>query len=102
MTNKRLRKELLEGFEALAAIGIVDGATMREFRGDLLDPVPHFSPDDIRELREAFGLSQAVFATLLNVSLSTMQKWEQGQKDPGAPAHKLLNIVKQYGLEVLI
>ncbi|MEZ4754035.1 MAG: helix-turn-helix domain-containing protein [Bdellovibrionota bacterium] len=102
MANKRLRKELLEGFDALAAIGIVDGATMREFRADLLDTVPNFSPSDIRNLRESFNLSQGVFAALLNVSVSTIQKWEQGQKDPGAPAHKLLQIVKENGIRILV
>lgn len=102
MNNKRLRKELLEGFEALASIGLVDGATMREFREELIDPVPVFSPEEIRNLREAFGISQAVFAALLNVSVSTIQKWEQGQKDPGALAHKMLKIVKDNGLRILI
>ena len=38
MANKRLRQELIEGMEALAEIGAVDGATMRDFREDLLSP----------------------------------------------------------------
>lgn len=88
--------------EALAQIGAVDGATMRDFRDDLLSPPPAYSPDGIREIRESFGVSQAIFAALLNVSLSTVQKWEQGQKAPSAPAYKLLDIVKQNGLSILV
>lgn len=102
MANKRLRQELVEGMEALAEIGAVDGATMRDFRDDLLSPPPAYSPDGIREIRESFGVSQAVFAALMNVSLSTVQKWEQGQKAPSAPAYKLLEIVKQNGLSILV
>lgn len=102
MANKRLRQELVEGMEALAEIGAVDGATMRDFREDLLSPPPAYSPDGIREIRESFGVSQAVFAALMNVSLSTVQKWEQGQKAPSAPAYKLLEIVKQNGLSILV
>ncbi|MCI5065387.1 hypothetical protein MRY87_06650 [bacterium] len=58
--------------EALAELGAVDGATMRDFRDDLLSPPPAYSPDGIREIRESFGVSQAVFAALMNVSLSTV------------------------------
>ena len=102
MAHQRLRQELIEGMESLAQIGAVDGATMREFRSDLLAPPPAFSAHAIRKIRESFGVSQAVFAALLNVSLSTVQKWEQGQKAPSAPAYKLLDIVRQKGLSILV
>lgn len=102
MVNKRLRRDLVEGMRGLARIGAIDGATLREFREDLLVPPPVYSPETIRELRESFGVSQAVFAALMNVSLSTVQKWEQGQKVPGATACKLLDVVKRNGLEILV
>ncbi len=102
MANKRLRKELIEGMEALTRIGVVDNMTMREFRTDLLEPPPAYSPDEIKEIREGFHVSQSVFALLMNVSLSTVQKWEQGQKEPSASAYKLLEIVKYNGLSILI
>ncbi len=102
MANKRLRQQLVEGMEALSEIGVVNGATMREFREDLLTPPPTYSPEKIREIRESYGVSQSVFAALLNVSVSTIQKWEQGRKAPSAPAYKLLDIVKRKGLGILI
>ncbi len=102
MANKRLRKELIEGMEALMEIGAVSGVTMREFRKDLISPPVKLSPKAITKLRESFGLSQAVFAALLNVSVSTVQKWEQGQKSPSAPASKLLELVKREGLSILL
>ncbi len=54
------------------------------------------------KLREKYGVSQAVFAALLNVSASTVQKWEQGKKAPGAAASRLLQIVEEHGLGVLV
>lgn len=47
------------------------------------------------------AVSQAVFAALLNTSLSTVQKWEIGQKKPTGTALKLLRLVQKRGLEVV-
>jgi len=44
------------------------------------------TPAQIRALRKACRLSQAVFASVLNTSLSTVQKWETGAKRPGGPS----------------
>jgi len=48
-------------------------------------------------------MSQAVFATFLNVSVSTVQKWESptSGKRPGGAAAKLLQLVETKGIEVL-
>ena len=54
------------------------------------------------EPREASRVSQAVFARLLNTSLSTVQKWEIGQKKPTGTALKLLRLVEKRGLEVVV
>jgi len=35
-------------------------------------------------------MSQAVFAAVLNTSVSTVQKWEIGEKRPSGPSLKLL------------
>ena len=56
----------------------------------------------IRQLRSKTHLSQAVFALAINTSLSTIQKWEAGDKKPSGPSLKLLSILKNKGLEALI
>jgi len=43
-------------------------------------PQVNLAADDIRKIRDQIHLSQAVFAKLLNVSLSTIRQWEQGVK----------------------
>ena len=55
--------------------------------------------EEIKQNRETSRVSQAVFAALLNTSVSTMQKWEIGQKRPTGTALKLLHLVKSKGLE---
>lgn len=102
MANKRIRKELIEGMEALTEIGAVKGVTMRTFKEQLLPEPPAYIPEEIKAIRAKFGISQAVFADLLNVSVSTLQKWEQGRKKPSATAYKLLEIVNSNGLNILI
>jgi putative transcriptional regulator len=46
------------------------------------------------EARQATGLSQAQFASLLGVSVRTLQGWEQGRKQPSGAARTLLAIAR--------
>jgi putative transcriptional regulator len=81
--------------------GIMDKVTMREFDRLCLPPVEPLQPEEIRQIREKAHVSQAVFAALLNTSLSTVQKWEIGQKHPTGTALKLLHLVQDKGLEIV-
>jgi putative transcriptional regulator len=44
----------------------------------------------VSTIRERTGLSQAKFATLLGVSVRTLQEWEQGRRAPLGAARTLL------------
>ncbi len=46
------------------------------------------------QTRYAVGLSQAQFATLLGVSVRTLQNWEQGRRQPSGAARTLLKIAE--------
>jgi len=48
---------------------------------------------EIKRLRLKAKASQAVFAAYLNTSVSTVQKWEIGDKKPSGPALKLPGIL---------
>ena len=64
-------------------------------------PPKALSPRDIARIRERLNCSQAVFAMLLNISPKTVQAWEQGAREPGDAALKLLTIAKNHP-EVLL
>ena len=54
-----------------------------------------FTPPDIRKVRELFGMSQSQMAIFLNVSVRTLQNWEQGRRGPTGPARTLLRIMQE-------
>ena len=49
---------------------------------------------EVARSRLASGLTQQKFASLLGVSLRTLQEWEQGRKNPSGAARTLLKIVR--------
>jgi putative transcriptional regulator len=63
---------------------------------------PGFTPEAVRQLREANTMSQPVFARYLNTSEATVEKWETGAKRPNGMACKLLAVVQKHGLQVLV
>lgn len=50
---------------------------------------------DVAAIREAYGLSQVKFASLLGISVRTLQNWEQGHRKPQGPARILLRVAAQ-------
>ena len=83
-------------------IGVFDKATMREFDALCLTPVRPMAAQDIRELREASGVSQAVLAKVLNVTTNAVGQWERGEKKPTGSALKLLALVREKGLSAVL
>lgn len=75
--------------------------TLREFDALCLPPIKEYTALQIKSIRTKNHASQSVFAAYLNTSVSTVQKWEQGQKKPNGPSLKLLNLVANKGLQVL-
>jgi putative transcriptional regulator len=90
-----------ETAKGLHQAGVMDMTTLREFDRLCLPPVEPLEPQEIKHIRESSRVSQAVFARLLNTSLSTVQKWEIGQKKPTGTALKLLHLVEKRGLEIV-
>jgi putative transcriptional regulator len=80
----------------------MDRMTMRKFDRLCLQPIEPLEPEKIKQIRENANVSQAVFAAILNTSLSTIQKWEIGQKRPTGTALKLLHLVKERGLDAVM
>lgn len=60
-----------------------------------------FENPDPKQIRKRLGLSQNKFAKLLGISISTLQNWEQGRREPDGPAKVLLNVAAKYPDAVL-
>ena len=90
-----------ENARDLYEIGLIDTKTMREFDASCLTTVKELSPKQIAQVRKRAGVSQAVFAHYLNVSVTAVSKWEQGEKKPSGASLKLLTIVQKKGLEAV-
>ena len=86
----------------LHAAGFIDMRSMKHYDALCLAPVRNYSSAKIRALRARHKLSQAVLASVLNTSLSTVRQWEIGDKHPSGPSLKLLSLLDMKGLEVLI
>jgi putative transcriptional regulator len=97
-----LRWLVHETAKGLHNAGVMDQITMRDFDRMCLPPIEQLRSEEIKQIREASHVSQAVFAALLNTSVSTVQKWEIGQKRPTGIAIKLLHLVQLKGLEIVI
>ena len=100
-TKSAILEAVHQTAKGLHKAGVMDQVTLREFDRLCIPPVEPLEPDQIKKIREASRVSQAVFAALLNTSLSTVQKWEIGQKKPTGTALKLLHLVQKRGLEVI-
>lgn len=101
MANRRLRKELIDTARGLYELGAFDGKTMRDIESLRVEAPKVYSAYEIKRLRLKEKASQAVFAAYLNTSVSTVQKWEVGEKKPSGLALKLLDLVDRKGLKTL-
>lgn len=82
---------LKEGVEA-----IEDGQILTVREVEMAAPPAEMSPEQIVALRtEKLGVSQRVFAAILNASVATVHSWEQGRKKPSGIALRLLRLLAE-------
>lgn len=81
-------------------------AEMVQFQNDLLESVRQMKAGKAAkttvvqltpaaDARAKVGVSQVAFASLLGVSVRTLQDWEQGRREPSGAARTLLRIAAQ-------
>ena len=83
-------------------LGLVDKKTMREFDVRCLTQTEGLTAKEIAAMREAAGVSQAVFARALNVTTDYVSKIERGAKRPTGSTLKLLALVRRKGFDAII
>ena len=101
-----LNAAILEMVEDLRGGAIKDATaakiTMRILGGQDVGKPPNIAPDEIRAIREASNMSQAVFARILNVTTGYVSQLERGAKRPTGPALALLTVIKRKGIQAVL
>ncbi|XOV80356.1 MAG: helix-turn-helix domain-containing protein [Aestuariibacter sp.] len=87
MTNRDLGAEIISGIEEIQSFK--NGKT--KLRTNELS-----EPSAPNVIRSKLKMSQAAFASMLGVSMRTLQDWEQGRREPNGPAVALLRIAEQH------
>jgi len=92
----RVADEIMAGMRELQRM-MDEGKTPQEMFTvktiEVPDPNTH-SAGEIRKLRDKLGVSQAVFAHLLAVSVVLVKSWERGTRKPSPLARRLLDTIK--------
>lgn len=76
MNKRDIGQEILDGLQAIKK-GHGKKFTVKE-------------PSSVKSVRHKLALSQSAFASLLGVSIRTLQDWEQGRRKPSGAARSLL------------
>lgn len=61
-----------------------------------VDGISSLTPDEIRGIRESFGLSQAAFEAALGLGPKTVVRWETGKVTPSRASTLLLVLLRRY------
>ncbi|WP_396432349.1 helix-turn-helix domain-containing protein [Limnohabitans sp.] len=110
MTNKKATKEsrilteMLEMADALHGHALISKQDMAKMQLICQSP-PDYTSENVTAIRvNKAKVSQSVFASILNVSVSAVQKWESPSsgKHPSGAAAKLLQLIEKKGLEAIV
>ena len=86
MSERNIGQEILNGIQEI-----------KEFKkGNIsLKIHTHKEPGSCKDIRKKLKLSQSAFASLIGVSVRTVQDWEHGRRTPKGPGKSLLRIAEQ-------
>ena len=92
---------LVEGLEEALAVARGESVPARRVRrltarGASVRPPARYAAPAIRRIREQLGLSQSIFAEVLNASAETVKAWEQGKRAPDGMALALLEVAERH------
>jgi putative transcriptional regulator len=104
-SDNRVLDEMMEMAAALDAHDLITKQDMTRLKALGREKPPLYTAEKVVSLRTRQAkMSQFVFASILNVSVSTVQKWESSVsgKHPSGAAAKLLQLIEMKGVEALL
>jgi len=88
-----MRKDLFDELVAsVKQMKAIEAGRLTPGRVTRVEDLVERGTPDVGALRARFNLSQAQFARLLGISVSTLQNWEQKRRHPEGPAKVLLKV----------
>lgn len=102
--SNRVLDEMMEMAQALQGHELISKNDMTKMKL-LCQRPPEYTPAKVAYIRvEQAKVSQSVLASILNVSVSAVQKWESPSsgKHPSGAAAKLLQLIELRGLEAVV
>ena len=103
-TRNRVLDEMMEMAQALQAHALISRQDMAKMKL-ICEAPPEYTPAKVTAIRVGKAkVSQSVLASMMNVSLSAVQKWESPSsgKHPSGAAAKLLQLIDKRGLEAIV
>ena len=104
LEENRILSEMLEMAQALQGHALITKQDMIKMNL-LCQKAPEYTPEKVTAIRvKKAKVSQSVFASILNVSVSAVQKWESPNsgKHPSGAVAKLLQLIEKKGLEAIV
>ena len=102
VTEQNFGELLIEGLNEALAVRRGEREPARRVRRPVsardavVQPPRPCDPRCVQQIREKLGLSQSVFAQVLNASAETVKAWEQGKRQPDGMALTLLEIAETH------
>lgn len=100
--RKSVYDSVINTVQDLYKSGLIDSASLKNIKTLCIPQIREYHPESIIKIRKKMKLTQKDFASLFNVSPSTVQNWEKGYKKPNGASKKLLSLAENKGIEGLI
>ncbi|KPA09690.1 DNA-binding protein [Candidatus Magnetomorum sp. HK-1] len=99
--DKSIMEAVHETAKGLNKAGLMDTETLQEFETMCCKPIPAYKPEQIKKIRIKNNLSKEIFANYLNLSSTTINRWESGKTKPRNTSLKLLYLIEHKGIGIM-
>jgi putative transcriptional regulator len=96
------KSKIIEAMSETARDLELSPITIREIERLNLPEMKTLEANEIKKIRMKEHVSQAVMAKILNVAISTYQKWERGEIQPKGSNLKLLLLAHGHGVKYIV
>ena len=95
MSEPSLYSDIAQGLREAIAYerGELDAHSVRLVRS--FPKPPEWTPEEIKALRLSIPLTQSAFASLMGVSVKTVEAWEGGRNRPNGSAARLMQVLRE-------